>query len=189
VRCDVSSPEDVALLSRAVADLGGASIVIHNAAIFPIGPYEQITFAEWRHVCPSTLDSMLLLAEAFLPSMREQRWGRIVAISSAMVHAGSPGALHYVASKGGIIGLIRSLAREIGPYGVTINGIAPGLIRSHGTSQAVHDEMNLFETSIGVQAIKRTGQPEDLTGALSYLVSDEAGFVTGQTWVVDGGYV
>ena len=117
------------------------------------------------------LDSMFLLAEAFLPSMREQRWGRIVAISSAMVHAGSPGALHYVASKGGI------------------NGIAPGLIRSHGTSQGVHDEMNLFETSIGVQAIKRTGQPEDLTGALSYLVSDEAGFVTGQTWVVDGGYV
>ena len=106
-----------------------------------------------------------------------------------MVHAGSPGALHYVASKGGIIGFIRSLAREIGPYGVTINGIAPGLIRSHGTSQGVHDETNLFETSIGVQAIKRTGQPEDLTGALSYLVSDEAGFVTGQTWVVDGGYV
>ena len=108
VRCDVSSPEDVAQLSRAVADLGGASIVVHNAAIFPIGPYEQMTFAEWRHVCPSTLDSMFLLAEAFLPSMREQRWGRIVAISSAMVHAGSPGALHYVASKGGIIGFIRS---------------------------------------------------------------------------------
>jgi NAD(P)-dependent dehydrogenase (short-subunit alcohol dehydrogenase family) len=110
--------------SRAVADLGGASILVHNAAIFP---------------------------------------------------------------KGGIIGFIRSLA--IGPYGVTINGIAPGLIRSQGMSQGVHDEMNLLETSIGVQAIKRTGQPEDLTGALSYLVSDEAGFVTGQTWVVDGGYV
>lgn len=101
MRCDVSSPEDVAQLSRAVAGLGGASIPVHNAAIFPIGPYEQITFAEWRHVCPSTLDSMFLLAEAFLPSMREQRWGRIVAISSAMVHARSPGALHYVASKVG----------------------------------------------------------------------------------------
>jgi 3-oxoacyl-[acyl-carrier protein] reductase len=73
-----------------------------------------------------------------------------------MVHAGSPGALHYVASKGGIIGFIRSLAREIGPYGVTINGIAVGLIRSHGRSQGVHDEMHLFETSIGVQAIKRS---------------------------------
>jgi len=105
-RCAATSAasEDVAQLSRAVADLGVASILVHNAAIFPIGPYEQITFAEWRHVCPSTLDSMFLLAEAFLPSMREQRWGRIVAISSAMVHAGSSGALHYVASNGGIIG-------------------------------------------------------------------------------------
>ena len=120
--------------------------------------------------------------------VREQRWGRIRDLQRNGPRRLAGGAA-LRREQGRDHRLHRSLAREIGPYGVTINGIAPGLIRSHGTSQAVHDEMNLFETSIGVQAIKRTGQPEDLTGALSYLVSDEAGFVTGQTWVVDGGYV
>jgi 3-oxoacyl-[acyl-carrier protein] reductase len=185
--CDVSSLDDVVALAAAVAELGGADILVHNAAIFPLAPFEDITYEDWRRVLAVNLDSMFLLTQAFLPHMRTQQWGRIVGIASGMVHAGVPGAVHYVASKGGIIGFVRGLCREIGPDGITINAISPGLIRTEGTSTGVHDERNIFELALGGQAIKRTGQPDDLAGALSFLVSDEAGFVTGQTWVVDGG--
>jgi NAD(P)-dependent dehydrogenase (short-subunit alcohol dehydrogenase family) len=186
-RCDVSDASSVHDLSVGVAELGGADILVHNAGIYPLHPVEEITFEEWRRVLAINLDSIFLLTQAFLPAMRAQRWGRIVGIASGMFHAGSPGALHYVTSKGGVIAFVRSLATEVGPDGVTVNAIAPGLIRSHGTSQGHHDQ--LFEYAVGIQAIKRTGVPEDLAPTLSFLVSEEAGWVTGQTWVVDGGMV
>jgi len=187
VDCDVCDPTSVAELASAVAGLGGADILLHNAGIYPMGAHDQITFEEWRRVFAVNLDSMFLLSQAFLPHMREQRWGRIVGISSAMFHAGSPGSLHYVASKGGIIGFIRALAAEVGPDGVTVNAIAPGLIRSDGTSKGIHDELGLFDMVVEHQAVKRTGLPEDLAGAISFLFSDDAEFITGQTLVIDGG--
>lgn len=104
-----------------------------------------------------------------------------------MFHGGAPGALHYVASKGGIVGFVRSLATEVGADGITVNAIAPGLVRSHGTSTGVHDQLGLFSRIQDGQAIKRVGLPEDLTGMLSFLISDEASWMTGQTLLVDGG--
>ena len=104
-----------------------------------------------------------------------------------MFHTGAPMSLHYVASKGGMIGLVRSLATEVGVDGVTVNAIAPGLIRSDGTSTGIHDDLGLFDMVVHEQAIKRTGMPEDLAGVVSFLVSDAASFVTGQTLLVDGG--
>ncbi len=187
VSCDVSIAESIAALGQAVAELGGADILVHNAGIYPMRPADQITFAEWRNVMSVNLDSIFLLSEAFLPYMRSQGWGRIVGIASGMFHAGAPGSLHYVVSKAGIIGFVRSLAAEVGADGVTVNAIAPGLIRSDGTSTGVHDDMGLFDYVVQAQAIKRNGQPEDLTGLMSYLVSDEAGFITGQTVLIDGG--
>ncbi len=187
VSCDVSIEESITALSQAVAELGGADILVHNAGIYPMRPVDQITFAEWRKVMSVNLDSIFLLSEAFLPHMRSQGWGRIVGIASGMFHAGAPGSLHYVVSKAGIIGFVRSLAAEVGVDGVTVNAIAPGLIRSDGTSTGVHDDMGLFEYVVQAQSIKRNGQPEDLTGLMSYLVSDEAGFITGQTVLIDGG--
>ncbi len=187
VRCDVSDPDSVSGLSAAVAEAGGADILVHNAGIYPMRHVEEITFEEWRQVMAVNLDSMFLLSQALLPHMRERGWGRIVGIASGMFHAGAPGSLHYVASKGGIIGFIRSLAAEVGADGVTVNAIAPGLIRSDGTSTGVHDELGLFEMVAAAQAIKRNGVPEDLTGALAFLLSDGASFMTGQTLLVDGG--
>ncbi len=187
VRCDVSDPESVAALAAGVADKGGADILVHNAGIYPMKPADQITFEEWRRVMAVNLDSIFLLTQALLPHMRDGGWGRIVGIASGMIHAGAPGSLHYVASKGGIIGFVRALAAEVGEHGVTVNAIAPGLIRSHGTSTGVHDDLGLFEMVAQVQAVKRNGEPEDLTGALSFLLSDEASFMTGQTLLVDGG--
>jgi NAD(P)-dependent dehydrogenase (short-subunit alcohol dehydrogenase family) len=187
VQCDVSDPESVAALAAQVAELGGADIMVHNAGIYPMGPFEGITFEAWRKVMSVNLDSMFLLTQAFLPHMRTQSWGRIVGIASGMFHAGAPGSLHYVASKGGIIGFVRALASEVGADGVTINAIAPGLIRSTGTSTGVHDDLGLFDMVVQHQAVKRNGVPEDLTGLMSFLCSDESGFMSGQTLLVDGG--
>lgn len=187
VRCDVSDPDSVAALGAAVAEIGGADILVHNAGIYPMGPAHEITFADWRRVMSVNLDSLFLLTQEFLPGMRQKGWGRVVGIASGMFHAGSPGSLHYVASKGGVIGFVRALAAEVGVDGVTVNAIAPGLIRSDGTSTGVHDALGLFDMVAAHQAVKRNGVPEDLTGLMSFLVSDEASFITGQTVLVDGG--
>lgn len=187
LRCDVADVASIASLSEAVAELGGADILVHNAGIYPMQPYDQITFEDWRRVMSVNLDSIFLLSQALLPHMRSQGWGRIVGIASGMFHAGSPGSLHYVASKGGIIGFVRALAAEVGVDGVTVNAIAPGLTRSPGTSTGVHDAIGLFDMVVQHQSIKRSGMPEDLTGALSFLVSEDAAFMTGQTLLVDGG--
>jgi NAD(P)-dependent dehydrogenase (short-subunit alcohol dehydrogenase family) len=187
VRCDVSDPHSVARLAEAVAEMGGADILVHNAGIYPMNPVGQITFEEWRRVMAVNLDSMFLLTQGLLPHMRERGWGRIIGIASGMFHAGAPGSLHYVASKGGIIGFVRALAAEVGVDGVTVNAISPGLTRSPGTSTGVHDELGLFDMVTQRQAIKRNGEPNDLVGVLSFLLSDDAAFMTGQTLLVDGG--
>ena len=187
LKCDVSNPDSVATLADAVAGLGGADILVNNAGIYPMGPFESITFEDWKRVLSVNLDSVFLMSKAFVPHMREQSWGRIICIASGMFHAGSPGSLHYVASKGGVIGFVRSLAAELGPDGITVNAIAPGLTRSAGTSTGVHDEMGLFDYVTQHQSIKRVGMPGDLAPAVSFLVSDDASFITGQTLLVDGG--
>jgi NAD(P)-dependent dehydrogenase (short-subunit alcohol dehydrogenase family) len=190
VVCDVSSAEQVHALAGAAFDaFGRVDIAVHNAGIYPIAMFSDMAFEDWRKVLSVNLDSAFHVCHEFLPGMRERRWGRVVLISSTTFHAGTPGMSHYVASKGGLIGLLRSLAGEIGEEGVTINALAPSLVRSKGTIEGPHEELGLFEMVAQGQAIKRTQLPADLVGALSFLVSDDASFVTGQTLVVDGGWV
>ena len=187
VQCDVSSPDDIAALRAAVERFGGADIVVHNAGVYPMQQFAEVTFESWRHVLAVNLDSLFLVAQAFTPTMIERTWGRLIAISSGMVHAGAPIAPHYVASKAGVIGLVRSLAGSLGPYGVTVNAVAPGLIETPGTLTGPQRELGLFEALIEVQAVKRTGRPEDLAGMVSFLASDDASWMTGQTVLIDGG--
>ena len=190
VDCDVSSGEAVAAAAAAAREsFGTVDILLHNAGIYPICEFKDMSFEDWRKVLSVNLDSAFHLCHELLPGMREQQWGRVIIVASNTFHAGIGGMAHYIASKGGLIGFLRSLAAEVGEEGVTVNGIAPSLVRSKGTIEGPHEELGLFEFVAQGQAIKRTEEPADLVGAASFLASDDAAFITGQTLCVDGGWV
>jgi NAD(P)-dependent dehydrogenase (short-subunit alcohol dehydrogenase family) len=188
VHTDLTDAASVAALAeRARNDFGSADILVHCAGIYPLTPFSEITWDEWRLVMSVNLDSLFHLGKAFLPAMTSQGWGRMVSMASTTFHTGFGGFCHYTASKGGVIGFTRTLAAEVGDRGVTVNAIAPGLVR---TATTEHGPQNDFFGAVAdQQAIKRTEVPQDMTGALAFLTSDEASFITGQTLVVDGGWV
>lgn len=195
VKCDVSSEADVAAMAKAVdAKFSHVDIVVNCAGIFPQKEFADMTFADWRKVIGTNLDSTFLVSAAFAPGMRARKWGRIVNMASSTFGSVVTGYAHYVASKGGIIGFTRALATDLAADGITVNAIAPGLTRSPGTLArkpragfvTMEEE---FASVATMQAIKRVEVPEDLVGAVSFLTSDDAAFMTGQTLNVDGGRV
>lgn len=192
VGCDVSDPASVAELKQAVEQNGGrCDILINNAGIYPMQNFDAISFEDWRRVLSVNLDSMFLMTKAFAGGMRQRGWGRIVNMASDTVGLVVPDFVHYITSKAGVIGFTRSLATEFGQHGVTVNAIAPGLTRTPGTlarkdAGGMSNEA-LFELILNMQSIKRSEQVSDLVGAVSFLASEDAGFITGQTLYVNGG--
>src|SRR5215472_9930952 len=193
--CDVSSPDSVKALAGDVSKyFGRCDILINCAGIFPNQPFDQMTFADWRQVLAINLDSVFLMSSAFVPGMKERRWGRIVNMASSTLGSVVSGFAHHMASKAGIVGITRALASELGPFGITVNAISPGLTRSPGTlarsprpgMASMEDE---YAHAASMQAIKRPEVPADLVGTVSFLTSDDAAFITGQTVNVDGGRV
>jgi NAD(P)-dependent dehydrogenase (short-subunit alcohol dehydrogenase family) len=188
--CDIASGESVAELAASVSErFGACDVLVANAGIYPIARFLDTSWETWRRIMAVNLDSLFHLSQAFLPAMVERGWGRIIATATNGFHTGLPGLTPYVASKGGVIGFVRSLAGEVGADGVTVNAIAPSLTRTDGTTSGPHEELGLFEFTKTLQAIHRTGTPGDLVGAVSFFASDESAFVTGQTLAVDGGLV
>jgi NAD(P)-dependent dehydrogenase (short-subunit alcohol dehydrogenase family) len=194
-KCDVTSQDSVSAMAAQVQQkFGRCDIVINCAGIFPQLNFEQMKFEDWRRVMAINLDSAFLVSAAFVPGMKQRGWGRIVSMASSTLGSVVTGFVHYVASKGGIVGFTRALATELGPHGVTVNAIAPGLTRSPGTLArtpragfaSMEDE---FVANASMQAIKRPEVPDDLVGTISFLTSDDAAFITGQTLSVDGGRV
>jgi NAD(P)-dependent dehydrogenase (short-subunit alcohol dehydrogenase family) len=186
--CDVTDVDSVRTAEEEVRGaLGPASILVNNVGIYPYDPFAEMDLATWRKVMTINLDSVFIVSSAFVPAMRENGWGRIVNISSNTFHGGDyPSYVHYIASKGGVIGFTRGLASELGPDGITVNGIAPGLTTTENMAENRPD--GVFEEVASTQSIKRPQRPDDVAGAISFLASDAAGFITGQTLPVDGGF-
>jgi len=189
IQCDVSDPEQTSTLAEEVGSFGTVDILINNAGIYPFSSIDELTVEQWHKVMAVNVDSVFLVTKQFLPGMRANGWGRIINMASAMFHGGFAGTPHYVASKGAVIGFTRALAPELGPDGITINALAPSLVRSAGTSTGFHDEVGMFDAIASMQSIKRTQMPDDLSGVVSFLASEDGRFISGQTLVVDGGLV
>jgi len=188
IECDVSSEDSVGNLHEEVAGrFGGAEILVNNAIAYAQGALEELTLEDWRRVHAVGVDGLFLTSRAFVPDMRAGGWGRIINISSSTIGLMLPGLLPYITAKGGVIGFTRALASEVGGAGITVNAVAPGLTRTEMT--AAHMSPEFFDWMNSLQAIPRTEVPEDLVGTISFLASEDAGFITGQTIVVDGGAV
>ena len=187
LKVDVSKEEDtIRMAAETVKTFGRIDILVNNAAIFiniQRQPFYEITAEEWDRVSAVNIKGPFLCAKAVFPQMKEQRTGKIINISSSTAFAGTPLFLHYVASKAALIGMTRSLAREVGEFGICVNAIAPGLVQHEG--QTAPKEFTEFQ--LKARSIKRLQTPEDLLGVLVYLASPDSDFVTGQTMLVDGG--
>jgi 3-oxoacyl-[acyl-carrier protein] reductase len=190
VRGDVASSSDVAaVVATTVESFGTVDILVNNAALTDTHkPWLSITEDEWDRVLAVNLKSCFLCARAVYPFMRTRGGGRIINMSSVTFLLGRPNLLHYVSSKGGIIGFTRTLAREVGPDGITVNTITPGAIQTESELEMFPEQESVACFLMDVQAVKRRGLPADLVGAAVFLASEESSFVTGQILNVDGGW-
>lgn len=190
VQGDVAQKRDVERLVQAAHEsFGPVDIMVANAAYYPRTPWYQITEEEWDRVMAVNLKGALWCAQAVYPDMKARGYGKIITVSSVTVELGWGPYVHYVASKAGLIGFTRALAREAGKDGIRVNCVMPGAIR---TEQEVADFPNQEELAQFLaqrQCLPRRGVPEDLVGAFVYLASSESDFVTGQVINVDGGWV
>lgn len=191
ITADVSSEADVArMAAETLAQCGSIDILVNNAGLYAslaMRPFTEIPLEEWRRVLDVNVASMFLTCRAVVPAMRAQGGGKIVNISSGTPFRGVPFLLHYVTSKGAIVAFTRALARELGKDEIHVNCVAPGFTLSDGVRAQPEVIEALQGVSVASRTIQRDQLPEDVVGAVVFLCTPAAGFITGQTMVIDGG--
>ena len=189
VATDVSSPDSiVAMVEEVERRYGRIDILVNNAGIFStleMRPFDQIPLDEWERVLRVNVTGPFLCSRAVLPAMRRAQWGRIIHMASGAVTMGRPNYLHYIASKGALSGMTGSMARELGPSGITVNAILPGATFTEIERKTVSPEQKV--RIVAQQCIPRAETPDDLVGTALFLSSDSSAFLTGQCLTVDGG--
>ena len=170
------------------AQLGPVTILVNAAGLDGFKRFTDITFDEWRKVIDVNLNGVFHCTQAVLPDMIDTGWGRIVNISSSSTHSGTPYMSHYVAAKSAVNGLTKSLALEYGPAGITVNAVPPGFIDTPMLRTAeARGMIRDVQATIDATPVRRIGKPEDIAAACAFLISDEAGYITGQILGVNGG--
>jgi 3-oxoacyl-[acyl-carrier protein] reductase len=191
IEADVTDSSALQAMASATLDrFGRIDVLVNNAALISDlqKPWTEISPDEWRHNIDVDLTGMFLAARAVYPAMAEKGYGRIINISSGTMMMGQPMFLHYVSAKAGVIGFTRSLATEVGEAGVTTNAIIVGFF-PHEFGGAIEGVEELTQMVVGMQSVKRVGQPDDLSPIIVFLASEEARWITGQSIAVDGGLV
>jgi len=182
---DLSQPDQIkGVFKKMVAEAGKIDILVNNAGITKDGLAARMKQEAWNLVLQINLSGAFLCTQAALPSMMKQRWGRIVNMASVVGQMGNPGQANYVASKAGLIGLTKSIAREVASRNITVNAVAPGFVETDMT-KALPEEVR--EAMLKMIPLQRMAQPSDIAAAVRFLVSEDAAYITGQVLGVNGG--
>jgi 2-hydroxycyclohexanecarboxyl-CoA dehydrogenase len=177
-----------AALSEIRGQLGPVTVLVNAAGLDGFKRFTNLSFEDWQRVINVNLHGVFHMIQAVLPDMLEEGWGRIVNISSSSTHSGTAYMSHYVAAKSAVNGLTKSLALEYGPSGITVNAVPPGFIDTPMLRSAeAQGFLGDVEQNIARTPVRRMGRPEDIAAACAFLVSEEAGYITGQILGVNGG--
>lgn len=169
---------------------GPVTILVNNAGISTFVPFEEISETQWDQMFEINTKGTYIVTQVVLPDMKAAGWGRVVNMSSSSAQTGSVDQVHYSASKGAVVAMTRSLAQALGPMGITVNNIPPGIIMNTVMSEANISKFTIsLEQVRAMMPVRRTGEPEDIANACAWLCHEDTGYVTGQTIGVNGGRV
>jgi 3-oxoacyl-[acyl-carrier protein] reductase len=189
VEVDIADADSVeAMTERVLSELGGIDILVNNAAVYHRKPRTEITEADWDQVLDTNLKGYYLCARVAYTALKASGHGRVINVASITFFGGIPNLLDYVASKGGIVGFTRALAREVGPDSITVNTLSPGAFPTD--AEKIHPDLENYNREIlAAQSIKRRGTPEDVGNLVTFLAGDGSSFITGQLIQIDGGWM